>query len=177
MFQAFALTTAIIFDMRGYPNGTAWSLAPRLNTRKATHVALFHQPVPVLNQYRELLMTEFKQTIDPTSDWIYGGKTVMLIDDRTMSQAEHTGLFLEAVAGTTFIGTPSNGANGDLTFMMLPGRVLMGFTGQSVRHADGKQLQRLGLQPAVRVEPTLKGIRAGKDEVLDRAIDWVRRGK
>ena len=34
---------------------------------------------------------------------------------------------------------------------------------------DGRQLQRVGLQPDIVIAPTLAGIRAGKDEVLDRA--------
>ena len=35
------------------------------------------------------------------------------------------------------------------------------------------QLQRLGIQPTVRVEPTVAGIRAGKDEVLEAAISFL----
>lgn len=31
----------------------------------------------------------------------------MLIDERTQSQAEYTGLFLEAANGTQFVGTPT----------------------------------------------------------------------
>ena len=27
-------TPALIFDMRGYPNGTAWAIAPRLTSKK-----------------------------------------------------------------------------------------------------------------------------------------------
>jgi hypothetical protein len=44
----------------------------------------------------------------------------MLIDDRAISQAEHTGLFFEAAAGTVFIGTPTAGANGDVTRSSCP---------------------------------------------------------
>jgi hypothetical protein len=42
-----------------------------------------------------------------------------------------------------------------------------------VRHADGRQLQRIGLVPDVKVTPTIAGIRAGKDEVLERAIQYL----
>jgi hypothetical protein len=47
------------------------------------------------------------------------------------------------------------------------------FTGQGVSHADERQLQRGGLQPDVEVLPTLAGIRAGRKEVLDAAIDYL----
>lgn len=178
MFEAFKATKGIIFDMRGYPQGTAWAIAPRLNTRKAPFAAMFHRRFLDPSQLgRDATTLEFLQAIPPTTDWIYPGKTVMLIDERTQSQAEHTGLFFEAANGTKFIGTPSAGANGDVTAMVLPGGVGWMFTGHDVRHVDGRQLQRVGLQPDVRVAPTLAGIRAGKDEVLDRAVAYLRTGR
>ena len=98
----------------------------------------------------------------------------MLIDERTQSQAEHTGLGFEAAAQITFVGSPTAGANGDITTVILPGDVTVGFTGHDVRHGDGRQLQRVGLQPHVAVTPTIAGIRAGKDEVLERAMDLLK---
>ncbi len=70
----------------------------------------------------------------------------MLIDARTISQAEHTGLFFEAANHTKFIGSPTQGANGDVTNLALPGGIYVTFSGEGVWHADGRQLQRLGLQ-------------------------------
>ena len=74
----------------------------------------------------------------------------MLIDDRTQSQAEHTGLFFEAANGTKFIGTPSAGTNGDATRVCLPGKLCVSFTGHEVRHADGRPLQRVFLTEDIR---------------------------
>jgi C-terminal processing protease CtpA/Prc len=93
----------------------------------------------------------------------------MLINEATLSQAEHTGLFLEAANGTRFVGSPTAGANGDVTNLVVPGGILVWFSGHDVRHADGRQLQRVGLQPDVPVRPTIAGIRAGRDEVLEKA--------
>ena len=97
----------------------------------------------------------------------------MLIDERTQSQAEHTGLFFEAANNTKFVGSHTAGANGDVTNFCLPGGINIWFSGQSVRHADGRQLQRIGLIPDIEVKPTIKGIRDGKDEVLERAIIFL----
>ena len=60
-----------------------------------------------------------------------------------------------------------------MTNLSVPGGIYVRFSGQGVWHADGRQLQRLGLQPTVEVRPTLKGIRAGKDEVLEAAIEYL----
>ncbi|HEY2509705.1 MAG TPA: S41 family peptidase [Polyangiaceae bacterium] len=172
-FEAFKDAPAIIFDMRGYPHGTAWSIAPRLNVRKATVAAQIFEPFVSPGGARS---TFFEQQLPKTDKPLYRGKTVMLIDERTMSQAEHTGLFFEAANGTTFIGSQTAGANGDVTDLSLPGGLHVQFTGHDIRHADGRQLQRVGLVPAIEVKPTIDGIRAGRDEVLERALTFLRTG-
>jgi len=101
----------------------------------------------------------------------------MLIDERTMSQAEHTGLFFEASNGTKFIGSGTAGANGDVTNLSLPGGLYVSFTGHDVRHADGRQLQRVGIVPDIEVHPTLAGLRAGRDEALERAVESLHTGR
>ncbi len=45
--------------------------------------------------------------------------------------------------------------------------------GHNVSHADGRQLQRLGLTPDVEVKPTIEGIRQGRDEVLEKALEYL----
>ena len=180
LFEKVKDTRGLILDMRGYPNGTAWPMAPRLNVKGAAVGALFMPNIVAGDSSGEQgapWMT-FQQPL-PKGDGkpLYRGTVVMLIDERTISQAEHTGLFFEAACGVTFIGSPSAGSNGDVTETVLPGGVTVRFTGQGVRHADGRQLQRVGLQPHIHVRPTVKGLQAGQDEVLERAIQFLTTGK
>jgi C-terminal processing protease CtpA/Prc len=171
-FDQFANAAAIVFDMRGYPRGTAWAIAPRINTKKPAAAAMFFRPILTAGSSRERL--SFMQELPPTTTPVYSPPTVMLIDDRAISQAEHTGLFFKAANGTTFIGSPTMGANGDVTTLVLPGNLRVSFTGHDVRWPDGRQLQRVGLQPDVEVRPTIAGVRAGRDEVLERAVEWLK---
>ena len=174
LFEKVKDTRALILDMRGYPNGTAWYLAPRLNTRGALYGAIFRRPwVSGLGDGLEPAGVVQPQRLPASDAPKYAGRTVMLIDERTVSQAEHTGLFLEMANGTKFIGTPTAGTNGDITYLSLPGIASVRFSGAEVRHADGRQLQRIGLVPDVPVAPTIQGIRDGKDEVLDRAVSYL----
>jgi len=180
MFERFKDTNAIIFDMRGYPQGTAWSIAPRLSERPAPPAALFRKPLVIASDVDvsdQRTTSQFVQRIPRSEKWKYRGKTIMLIDERAVSQAEHTGLFLKAANDTTFIGSPTNGANGDVTSFFVPGDIRVRLSGQEVRHPDGRQLQRIGLVPDVAVRPTIAGIRAGRDEVLERAVDYVKGGQ
>lgn len=170
----------LILDMRGYPHGTAWFLAPRLNVKGAEKAAMF-SPVVVsgldAGDASSFTASFIQQLPKTPGKPVYRGKVVMLINEGTQSQAEHTGLFLEAACGVTFIGSPTSGSNGDVTDVVLPGGVTVSFTGQGVRHADGRQLQRVGIQPQIRVQRTVAGLREGKDEVLDRALLFLKEGK
>lgn len=173
MFEKLKDTRAIVFDLRGYPNGTFWTIAPYLNTREARHAALFERCLVSLSLGCSTRMRS-SQEMPKESVPLYRGRTVTLIDERAISQAEHTGLFFEAANGTTFVGSPTAGANGDVTDLVLPGGITVYFTGHDVRHADGRQLQRLGLQPHVFMRPTIAGLQAGRDEVLEQALELLK---
>jgi hypothetical protein len=69
MFEALKGTTAIIFDMRGYPNGTAWSIAPRINTNGAKVAALFRRAhVSGVSSFEEAASGFFFEQPLPTTD-------------------------------------------------------------------------------------------------------------
>lgn len=176
MFSALRGAKSILFDMRGYPKGTAWAIAPRLGSGEPRAAAMLSRPQIIASSRGGLQSGKlsFPQPLpDGRSLKRYRGRTYMLVDDRTISQAEHTGLFFETANGTRFIGTPTAGANGDITTMVLPGALCVSFSGHDVRHANGDQLQRVGLAPALLVEPTVTGLQAGKDEVLQKAIEYA----
>ncbi len=178
MFETIKGTPAVIFDMRGYPNGTAWSIAPRLTDKGNVVGALFSRPVLEAtnltnSELADTASYSFSQRIpDPQGD-IYKGKVVVLINEDAISQAEHTCLLFEAATDVTFIGTPTAGANGDITYMVLPGNLTVSFSGHDVRHADGRQLQRVGIQPTIKVAPTIRGLADGRDEILEAAVKFL----
>jgi C-terminal processing protease CtpA/Prc len=175
MFETIKNTPAVVFDMRGYPNGTAWPVAPRLSEKSQPVAALFSRPLLEAPSLRDsetggTAQYTFSQRLPERTGDVYRGKVVVLINEEAVSQAEHTCMFFEAATDVTFVGTPTTGANGDVTFMVLPGNLAVSFTGHNVRHADGRQLQRVGIQPHVRAAPTIAGVVAGRDEVLEAAV-------
>lgn len=178
MFDTIKNTPAVIFDMRGYPNGTAPSIAPRLTEKKDFVGALFSRPLLEatslnVDYFADGAHYSFSQKLPGVKGDVYKGKVVVLINEEAVSQAEHLCLFFEAAADVTFVGTPTAGANGDITLMVLPGNLVVSFTGHNVRHADGRQLQRVGIQPTIRVAPTIRGIADGRDEILEAAIKYL----
>jgi C-terminal processing protease CtpA/Prc len=177
MFETIKTTQATIFDMRGYPSGTAWKIAPRLSKAKNPVAALFSRPmltaVALGDEESGASTYQFQQFLPDAPGQRYGGQIVVLINENAASQAEHTCLFFEAATDVTFIGTPTLGVDGDVTNVVLPGGISASFSGHAVRHADGRQLQRVGIQPSIRVAPTIAGIAAGRDEVLEAALQFL----
>lgn len=179
MFETIKNTPATIFDMRGYPHGTAWEIAPRLTEKKDVSAALFSRPILEAGSLSDEELTNtsytFMQKLPKPKGDVYKGKIVVLINEEAISQAEHTCLFFESATDVTFIGTPTTGANGDVTTMVLPGNLVVSFSGHDVRHADGRQLQRLGIQPHVKSAPTIRGFVSGRDEVLETAVEYLQK--
>lgn len=176
--DALINTRALIIDLRGYPQGTAWTLVPRFTSGDAPVIAAQFRRLRWTGHASEgdESWTSFTQAIPQRPDVAhYHHPIYVLINDRAISQAEHTCLFLESAAHVTFVGEPTNGTDGDVTAVNLPGGLSVYFTGHDVRHADGRQLQRIGIRPDVPIAPTLAGLRAGRDEVLDAALTLARR--
>jgi C-terminal processing protease CtpA/Prc len=177
MLAALGKAPAIVFDLRGYPRGVFWLLAPRLNTRGARVAARFGVPVVdswgASSEWVGGASMVVHQAIAPPPGAPYAGRTVLLLDERARSQAEHTALFLRVAAGTTFVGSPTTGVSGDVTDVLLPGGVSVGFSGAAAEWPDGGQLQRRGVLPDVPARPTLRGLREGRDEVLEAALRYL----
>jgi C-terminal processing protease CtpA/Prc len=174
---------AIVFDIRGYPKGTGLYIARRLVKQKAGNKrvigALFSQPAPrgdwSLDPDALPRKVTFAQPLPTPQGPAYEGKVAILINEWAISQSEHTCLWFAAATDATFIGSPTAGANGYVTALVLPGGLTVSFSGQEVRFADGRQLQRLGIQPTIPVEPTVAGIRENRDEVLEAAVSFLQR--
>jgi len=175
----FRAAKAIVFDARGPSREIAERLAAGLTEEHDAAAAVVTGPLtmaPDVPQNGIATRTSsffLVQTIPNSDQGMYKNKTVMLIDERTIGQAEHSGLFFEAANKTAFIGSPSAGADGEVTSFVVPGGVTISFSSHDVRQVNGGKLQRLGLQPAVSVSPTIKGIRDGRDEVLEKALEYL----
>ena len=98
-----------------------------------------------------------------------GVELVILINGSAQSAAESlTNLFRNA-CNATIIGTPTAGANSFFVNYFIPGDLRLWLSGMPI--------ERSGIQPDIFIQPTIKGLQAGKDEVLERAIKYLQTGK
>jgi Peptidase family S41 len=108
-------------------------------------------------------------SIDPASAH-YNGKVVILVDETSVSQAEYTAMALRSAPGAIIVGSTTAGADGNVSQIPLPGGLSTMISGIGVFYPDHRPTQRIGIVPDVEAKPTLAGIRAGRDEVLETAI-------
>jgi C-terminal processing protease CtpA/Prc len=105
----------------------------------------------------------------------YRGKVVILIDERSQSQAEYTAMALRKSPGAVVIGSTTAGADGNVSMIPLPGNFRTMISGIGIFYPDRKPTQRIGIIPDIELKPTLAGMRAGRDELIEEAIRQIRK--
>ena len=60
---------------------------------------------------------------------------------------------------------------------MLPGILSTKISGLGVFYPDHRPTQRVGIVPGIVVKPTVQGIAAGRDEVLETAVHLIEGAK
>ncbi|WP_424003675.1 S41 family peptidase [Maribacter sp. IgM3_T14_3] len=105
----------------------------------------------------------------------YKGKLVVLLNEFSTSQPEFETLVYKKGPNTMVIGSNSGGTIGNYTAIVLPGNIVTMMSGAEVRDVDKTQIQKVGIVPDIYVERTKEGIRQGKDEILEKALDYINR--
>lgn len=103
----------------------------------------------------------------------YAGKVVILVDEVSQSQAEYTAMALRSNPRAVVVGSTTAGADGNVSPVPLPGGLSSMISGIGVFYPDKTPTQRVGIVADVEVRPTIAGIRAGRDEVLKRALRLI----
>ncbi len=159
-------TKAIIFDIRNYPRGTMYAISEYLN-KSPKEFAKF--TVPDLTYPGKFNWTKTISCGRKNSK-AYAGKVILLVNELTQSHAEYTAMCLQTAENAIIIGSQTSGADGNVNRIKLVGGFETMFTGIGIFYPNKKETQRIGIVPDIEIKPTIDGIRNGKDEVLDRAI-------
>lgn len=104
-------------------------------------------------------------------------KKYFLIDGSIQSLGESIVALLQHYKVGKFIGERTAGINGNVNRLELPGGFSTTWTGLYVRKPDGTKHFCEGIVPDIEVKRTIKGIVEGRDEILERAIEYIKNGK
>jgi C-terminal processing protease CtpA/Prc len=161
----------IIFDLRGYPKASFEAIGHL--TDKLVTCAQWHIPTTLYPDRQNVAFHFSNWTIAPKKPR-FQAKIAFLTDGRAISAAETYMGIIEHYKLAAIVGSPTAGTNGNVNPFTLPGGYSISWTGMKVLKHDGSQHHGIGIQPTVPVSRTIKGVAAGKDEVLDKAIEIVR---
>jgi len=103
----------------------------------------------------------------------FKGKLVVLVNELSQSQAEYTAMAFRAGPNCTILGSTTAGADGNVSRIPLPGGLSTSISGIGVHYPDGSETQRIGIVPDIEVKPTIQGIKEGRDELLEKAIEII----
>jgi C-terminal processing protease CtpA/Prc len=167
--EKLAAGRGIVFDLRGYPHTGTTPLRHLIDG--VTESARWN--IPILRRPdREGMEWEVRGRwkLEPLQPRL-PKKIVFLTDGRAISYAESWMGIVEAYKLGEIVGEATAGTNGNINPLQLPGGYRVIFTGMKVLKHDGSRHHGVGIAPTVPVSPTVAGIRAGRDEQLEKAIE------
>lgn len=170
-FNQIKNTKGLVIDFRSYPSDFVTIKMGRL---LKPHLTEFVKFTNTDSSQPGLFTFTPTQKIPGEGKSSYPGKIAILINETTQSSAEyHTMAFRTAPKSKVF-GSTTAGADGNVSDIKLPGNISTMISGIGVYYPDGKETQRIGIVPDVEVKPTVDGIKNNKDEVLEKAVEWIK---
>jgi hypothetical protein len=187
--KAFMNAKGIIIDIRNYPATFVPFTLGEFFTSKRKPFAKFttgnlNNPgefyfssiMPFLNNNtgNRISLNNYKTH---KSENYFQGKLVVIVNEATISQAEYTAMAFRAGENTVIIGSQTQGADGNVSLIPLPGGIKAGISGIGIYYPDGRETQRVGIVPDIEVKPTIEAIREGRDEFLEKAFEILNEKK
>lgn len=177
--QTLPRTRALIIDLRTYPLKVDGALIALIGQSLRTESVVVRQALyqtlalPGLFYRQEQWLFEDFGEVAARCTEPYKGRVILLVDEMTQSNPEFQAMAFQSCPQTLTIGSPTSGANGSIVWIPLPGQ-LTSFSGVGTLYPDGTQPQTVGVRLDIEVLPTAEGLQAGRDEVLERALELAR---
>jgi C-terminal processing protease CtpA/Prc len=169
-FEALRQTDGLIVDIRRHPGFTVQLVLSARLIDRPIKSAMYEIPIVSGYDREEQVWSIGQYEVPPDTKAHYAGPVVVLVNEKTFGGAEDVCIHLKNAGRVTFVGGTTAGCNGNRTWLSLPGGGRLWFTGMRVKFGDGSRFQNIGITPDVPVAPSVDGIRAGADEVLEKAV-------
>lgn len=103
----------------------------------------------------------------------FKGRLAIIVNEETQSQAEFTTMALQIAPQAKVFGSQTAGADGNVSFIHLPGNIRTMISGIGVYYPDDTETQQVGIKIDEQISPTIQSIREGKDIVLEKAVEYL----
>ena len=166
-----AAAKGVVFDLRGYPGHVSPVVLAHLTGAPLTS-ARWNVPVVTRPDHQDMRFDFSNWPVLPQPPRL-PARVAFITDGRAISYAETYLGIVENYQLAAIVGGPTAGTNGNVNPFQLPGGYRLVWTGMKVLKHDGSRHHGVGIQPTVRVARTLRGVAAGRDELLEKAIEVV----
>jgi C-terminal processing protease CtpA/Prc len=165
-----AAAEGLIFDLRGYPAQNAIPILSHMLTAPGTS-AQWHVPVVTRPDRSDMTFSRGGEwDLQPLRPHL-GAPRVFITDGSAISYAESIMGIVEHYRLGEIVGQATAGTNGNINPFTLPGGYRVIWTGMKVLKHDGSVHHGIGIVPTVPVQRSAQGIAAGRDEMLERALE------
>jgi len=175
VMQRLATAPGVVFDVRASPNDTHRLLSHLLTSPDDSRAWL---AVP------RVIRPDHGRSSVPswdTSGWELpvlqphiAGRVAFLTGPAAASYAESIMGLVEHYHLGEIVGSPTAGTNGNIAEIAEPTGCSSVFTGLRVTKHDGSRFHLVGVLPTVPASRTVSGVLAGRDEVFERALTYIR---
>lgn len=170
MWEEIKNSKGLIIDIRNYPTDfVIYELSKYLLPQNAPFVKFTNGSLesPGIFTFTEPLEAGME---NPDH---YKGKVVILINETTQSSAEFHTMAYSLHPRATVLGSTTAAADGNVSRFSLPGGITTMITGIGVYYPDGTETQRIGIVPDIELKPTIQGVKEGRDELMEKAMEII----
>ena len=174
VMDRLATAPGVVFDMRGYPNSNHQVLSHLLTRPDDANAWL---AIPLMIRPDSSLTPASWETEGwrlPVLQPHISGRIAFLTGPGAMSYAESVMELVEHYHLGAIVGAATAGTNGDIAQISEPTGCSTIFTGRRATKLDGSRHHLIGVQPTIPASRTIAGVAAGRDEVLEKALAYVR---
>lgn len=181
LFSSIAQTNALIIDVRNNGGGNGnngFEILGSLTDKP------FYQGKAVIRQYKSVGRAWGQPESFEVENWdwkpyknqLYTKPVIVLTSAATYSAAEDFTATFQTMKRGIVIGEPTGGSTGQPVMFTLPGGGMGRVCAKRDLFSDGREFIGIGIMPDLLVRPTFKSIVAGRDKVLEAAIDYIKGG-
>lgn len=173
-----ATAKGVIFDWRltGEFNKNkrfnSHEILPYLTTSKLQS-ARWNIPETIYPDRQNVEFLESRSVVYPASPK-FNSKVIFIVDPSVVSYGETVMGTVEYYKLADIIGQRTAGCNGNVNYIPLIGSYEIMWTGMKVLKHDGSQHHLIGIEPDYPVERTIKAVKEGRDEYLEKALEVIR---
>lgn len=166
IFKLFKDKEYIIVDLRTYPERKYKMFTRFFNSEKRVFAKIYS---PDISYPGKFIYNDGSET--SSSRKAFEGKFILLVSEETLSLSEFTAMAFQTADNIITVGNQTAGADGRNIEIEYLGGYKTSFSGYGILYPDGTETQRKGVKIDIEVKPTINGLRQGRDEILEKAIE------